>query len=69
MASNTNMKRDDKQNTIQNAITHYQNSEKLSIRPSSERFGVPYSTLRGRLGGAQDSRVKCHSKLQALTEY
>jgi len=58
----------EKEITIQNTFTHYQNSKKQSIKVSAERFGVPYSNLRGRLGGVQ-VRVKGHSRLQALTKY
>jgi len=68
MPRNTNLMKDNKEKTLQNAITHYKDSQKPSIRASAERFGVAYSTLRGRLGGAED-RVKGHSRLQALTEY
>jgi len=68
MPSNTSRKTEKKERAIQDAIAYYNASEEHSIRASGEKFGVAYSTLRGRLGGAQDY-VKGHRRLEALTEY
>jgi len=61
-------KKGERERNIQSAINHYKNSDEASIRASAERFGVAYSTLRGRLTGVQD-RVGGHRGLQALTKY
>jgi hypothetical protein len=39
--------------SIQNAIIHYENAIQPSMKASAEKFGIPYSTLRDRLNGAQ----------------
>ena len=61
-------KKDEREENIQEAIKHYNSSDEPSIRLTSEAFGVPYSTLRGRLGGVQ-SRGVGHRQLQLLSEY
>ena len=53
---------------IQQAIQHYQSSDKPSLRWSAEKFGIAYSTLRGRLKGRQE-RGKGHQRRQVLSEY
>ncbi|KAG0131843.1 hypothetical protein HOY82DRAFT_473125, partial [Tuber indicum] len=53
---------------IKQAIQHYQNSDKPSLRLSAEKFGIAYSTLLGRLQGRQ-GRAKGHQKRQVLSEY
>ena len=53
---------------IQKAIQHYRHSDEPSIRASGEKYGVAFSTLRGRLKGSV-SREVGHHKLQVLTEY
>lgn len=68
MASLTKREKDQREEKLQKAITHYENSVLANIRHSAERFGVPYSTLRGRLAGAQN-RVAGQLKAQALTDY
>ncbi|PWW72532.1 hypothetical protein C7212DRAFT_64547, partial [Tuber magnatum] len=39
-----------------------------SIKGTAEKYGIAYSTLRGRLKGAE-SRVGGHQRLQVLTPY
>jgi len=68
MASLTKREKDQRQEKLQKAINHYENSLPANIRHSAECFGVAYSTLRGRLTGAQN-RVACQLKAQALTDY
>jgi len=68
MASLTKREKDQREEKLQKAINHYENSVPANIRHSAERFGVPYSTLRGRLTGAQN-RVAGQLKAQALTDY
>lgn len=53
---------------IQQAIQHYQNSKKPSLRSSAEKYGIAYSTLRGRLQGRQ-ARETGHLHRQVLSEY
>jgi len=68
MPPTTNQKREKKEKTIQDAIAYYHASPKHTIRATGEKFGIAYSTLRGRLGGAEDY-VRGHWRLEALTEY
>jgi hypothetical protein len=52
---------------IQSAIIHYENALQPSMRVSAEKFGIPYSTLRDQLNGAQSQQEShCH---QQLTEH
>ena len=54
---------------IQEALRYYDKSyESSSIRHTSELFGVPYSTLRGRLSGRR-SHTLGHEAMQLLTKY
>jgi len=53
---------------IQAALKSYQHSDQPSIKGTAERFGVPYSTLRGRIRGVQD-RVTGHRAMQVLTVF
>jgi len=53
---------------IYQAIHHYQSGDKPSLRLSAEKFGIPYSTRRGRLKGRQESS-KGHQRRQVLLEY
>jgi len=53
---------------IQQAIKHYQKSDKPSLRLSAEKYGIAYSTLRGRLKGRQ-ARETGHQHRQVLSEY
>ena len=53
---------------IQQAIQHYQNSKKASLRSSAEEYGIAYSTLQGRLKGRQ-ARETGHRHRQVLSEY
>jgi hypothetical protein len=46
-------KKNEREENIQNAITHYENVLQPSMQASAEKFGIPYSTLRDRLNGAQ----------------
>lgn len=61
-------KKDEGEARIQEAIKHYRESDESSIRASGEKFGIAYSTLRGRLKGRQ-TRVTGHLRMQVLTEY
>jgi len=54
MAALTKREKDQWEEKLQKAINHYENSVPANIRHSAERFGVPYSTLWGRLTGAQN---------------
>ena len=60
--------KDEVEGRIQQAIQHYQTSEKPSLRLSAEKFGIAYSTLRGRLQGRQ-ARATRLQRRQALSEY
>ncbi|KAG0138236.1 hypothetical protein HOY82DRAFT_476497 [Tuber indicum] len=60
--------KDEVERRIQDALQHYQHSDKPSLRASAEKFGIGYSSLRGRLVGRQ-SRAKRHCKRHVLTEY
>ena len=60
-------KKNEAEESIQKAIQHYRHSNEPSIHASGEKFGVAYSTLRGRLKG-RVSREVGHHKLQVLTE-
>jgi len=53
---------------IQQAIQHYKTSDKPSLRLSAEKFGITYSTLRGRLTGRQAQATRLVRR-QALSEY
>ena len=53
---------------LQEALKHYQHSEEPSLRASVEKYGVAYSTLRGRLKGRQTHGAG-HCKMQVLSEY
>jgi len=68
MASLTKREKYQWEEKLQKAINHYANSVLANIRHSAERFGVPYSTLRGRLSRAQNC-VAGQLKAQALTDY
>ena len=61
-------KKDEAESRLQEAIRHYQHSNEPSMRSSAEKFGIAYSTLRGRLKGRQ-TRVSGHLKMQVLTEF
>jgi hypothetical protein len=61
-------KKDQAEVRLQEAIRHYQHSNEPSMRSSAEKFGIAYSTLRGRLKGRQ-SRVVGHHQRQVLTEF
>jgi hypothetical protein len=61
-------KTEERENRLLDAIKHYQSDEKPSIRLTAERYGVPFSTLRGRLQGAQRRGIG-HRALQLLTIY
>ena len=61
-------KKDEAESRLQEAIRHYQHSNKPFMRSSAEKFGIAYSTLRGRLKGRQ-TRVSGHLKMQVLMEF
>jgi len=61
-------KKDEMELRLQEAIRHYQHSDEPSMRSSAEKFGIAYSTLRGRIKGRQ-TRVLGHLKMQVLTEF
>ncbi|PWW71744.1 hypothetical protein C7212DRAFT_231862 [Tuber magnatum] len=54
--------------SLQKVINYYCYSDEPSIRASAEKYGVAYSTLRGRLKGRVFREVG-HHKMQVLTEY
>lgn len=58
----------ERERLIQQAITHYKESSKPSLRISAETFGIPWTTLRDRLNGATNRR-DAHRSQQLLTEY
>jgi hypothetical protein len=45
--------KNEREENIQSTIIHYENALQPSMRVSAEKFGIPYSTLRDRLNGAQ----------------
>ena len=53
---------------IQAALKSYHRSDRPSIKGTTEQFGVPYSTLRGRIRGVQD-RVTRHRAMLVLTVF
>jgi len=57
-----------KEANLQEALEFYQHCDQPSIKGTAVRFGVPYSTLRGRIGGVQD-RVTGHRAMQVLTVF
>ena len=61
-------KPDEAELRLQEAIRHYQRSNEISIHSTAEKFGVVYSTLRGRLKGRQ-TRVSGDLKMQVLPEF
>jgi len=61
-------KQNEAEERIEKAINHYQQSDEPSIRPSAEKYGVPYSTLQGRLQGRVPQEIG-HQKMLVLTEY
>jgi hypothetical protein len=61
-------KKNEREENIQNAITHYENALQLFMRASAEKFDIPHSTLRDRLNGAQ-SYQESHRYQQQLTEH
>ncbi|PWW79435.1 hypothetical protein C7212DRAFT_32269, partial [Tuber magnatum] len=61
-------KKSEAEASLQKAINHYHHSDEPSIHASAEKYGVAYSTLRGRLKG-RVSREVDHHKMQVLTEY
>lgn len=52
---------------IQLAIRAYRKGETSSMSAMAEKYGVPYSTLRDRLNGAQD-RQSSHEPMQLFTK-
>ena len=67
MPSLSKREKDMREESLQKAIHHYENSVPPNIWRSTECYSVPYSTLRGRLTGSQNW-VKGQAKMQALTE-
>jgi len=59
---------DSKEENIRKALIAYRDCDRLSIRATAEQYGIPYSTLRGRIAGVQD-RVGGHRGMQVLTEF
>jgi hypothetical protein len=55
---------------IQLDISHYQGSSKpdTSMRASAEAYGIPWTTLRDRLKGAEPRRA-AHKAQQILSDY
>jgi len=61
-------KKDEGELRLQEALKHYQHSQEPSLRASAEKYGVAYSTLRGRLRGRKTWGAG-HRKMQMLSEY
>lgn len=59
---------EEREKFIQLAITEYQNAPKPSLRASAEKYGIPWTTLRDRMNGAQ-SRRESHRQQQLLSEH
>ena len=57
----------ERESNIQLAMRAFWKSEKPSMREMATKYGIPYSTLRDRLNGAQD-RKKSHEHMQLFTE-
>jgi len=60
--------KDEKEALLQAAVKFYQETSEASIKGTAEKYGIAYSTLRGRLKGAV-SRVSGHARMQVLTPY
>lgn len=61
---------EERERLIQLAISHYQGSSKpdMSMRASAEAYGIPWTTLRDRLKGAEPRRA-AHKSQQILSDY
>ncbi|PWW71611.1 hypothetical protein C7212DRAFT_287806 [Tuber magnatum] len=68
MAPINKLRKDEKEALLQAAVKFYNESPQVSIKGTAEKYGIAYSTLRGRLKGAE-SRVGGHQRLQVLTPY
>lgn len=60
--------KDEKEALLQAAVKFYRESSEATIKGTAEKYGIAYSTLRGRLKGAV-SRVSGHQRMQVLTPY
>jgi len=60
--------KDEKEALLQAAGKFYRESSEATIKGKTEKYGIAYSTLRGRLKGAV-SRVCGHQRMQVLTPY
>jgi len=61
-------RKDEVEARIQQPIQHYKTSDKASLRLSAEKFGIAYSTLRGRLNRRQ-AQARRLVRWEALSEY
>lgn len=61
-------KRDKKEANLQEAISLYKHSKKLSIHLTAEKFAISSSTLQNHPSGTE-TWVQGHVKLQVLTAY
>ncbi|KAH0603952.1 uncharacterized protein H6S33_006983 [Morchella sextelata] len=59
---------EEREKLIQDALSHYNTSTKPSMRASADTFGIPWTTLRDRLNGAQNRR-DAHRSMQLLSEH
>jgi len=60
--------KDQKEALLQATVKFYHESSEASIKGTAEKYGIAYSTLRGRLKRAV-SRVSGHQRMQVLTPY
>jgi len=60
--------KDEKEALLQAAVKFYRESSEVTIKGTAEKYGIAYSTWRGRLKGAV-SRVSGHQRMQVLTPY
>lgn len=59
---------EEREKLIKLAIVHYNASLKPAMRISAETYGIPWTTLRDRLNGAQN-RQEAHKSRQLLSDH
>ena len=60
-------KESERENNLQLAMRAYRKGKASSMRAMAEKYGIPYSTLRDRLNGAQD-RKSSREPMQLFTK-
>jgi len=60
--------KDEKEALLQAAVEFYRESSEATIKGTAEKYGIAYSTLRGRLKEAV-SRGSGHQRMQVVTSY